>query len=215
MASATKRGPTVGSAGTGQRTARSGLAPSPTKGEALRWSQEQERKVRTLDWTDPSLSRITIGAWCEQWKQTWHVKPKTRESYESLLRTAVLPDWKDTRLDKITATNVKTWVANMTGSKGQLLSASRRRQAYHLLTAMLDAAVEDARLPRNPARPQETRGRRGGFLPRVPAPKSKRYLTHTQVQTLADASGEYRPLILVLAYCGLRWGEVAALRMRT
>lgn len=30
---------------------------------------------------------------------------------------------------------------------------------------------------------------------------------------LAKAAGDYRPLILLLAYCGLRWGEAAALRV--
>lgn len=71
------------------------------------------------------------------------MKPKTVASYESLLKTAVLPAWGTTRLDRITASAVRTWVANMTGGRGTLLCASRRRQAYNLLTAMLDAAVED------------------------------------------------------------------------
>jgi integrase len=31
---------------------------------------------------------------------------------------------------------------------------------------------------------------------------------------LADACGPYRVLVFVLAYCGLRWGEAAALRVR-
>ncbi|HTY72969.1 MAG TPA: site-specific integrase, partial [Actinomycetes bacterium] len=133
---------------------------------------------------------------------------------ESLLRTAVLPKWEGTRLDRITATSVRAWVANMQGQKGTLLSASRRRQAYHLLTSMLDAAVEDGRLPRNPARPQETRGRRSGYLPKIPDAKRKRYLTHREVEELANASGDYRSLILLLAYCGLRWGEAAALQIK-
>ncbi len=167
-----------------------------------------------MDWTDPALSRITVAEWCEQWRETWHVKPKTRASYDSLIETAVLPRWGATRLDRITATAVRGWVAGMTGARGQLLSASRRRQAYHLLTAMLDAAVEDGRLPRNPGRPQETRGRRSGFLPAVATRGRKRYLGHEELQRLADAAGGYRPLILVLGYCGLRWGEAAALRVR-
>ena len=185
-----------------------------TKADAQRWAQEQERKIRTMDWADPALARITVNDWCEQWRATWTVKPKTVSSYDSLLRTAVLPRWGTTRLNQITATSAKAWVATMTGSRGELLSASRRRQAYHLLTAMLDAAVEDGRLPRNPARPQEIRGRRGGFLPTLPDTKRKRYLRHDEVRRLADNAGDYRPLILLLAYCGLRWGEVAALRVR-
>jgi integrase len=86
---------------------------------------------------------------------------------------------------------------------------------YHLLTSMLDAAVEDGRLPRNPARRQEMRGRRGGFLPKLPDAGHKRYLRHEEVHALAVAAGDGRTLILVLSYCGLRWGEAAALRVKS
>ena len=45
-------------------------------------------------------------------------------------------------------------------------------------------------------------------------PPEKRFLTHDQVADLADACGsEYRLMVLFLAYTGLRWGEMAALRV--
>ncbi|MDQ3055388.1 MAG: site-specific integrase, partial [Actinomycetota bacterium] len=50
-------------------------------------------------------------------------------------------------------------------------------------------------------------------LPRLPKAE-RRYLTHQQVEALAQECGEYRTLVLTLAYCGLRWGEAAALRVR-
>ena len=40
------------------------------------------------------------------------------------------------------------------------------------------------------------------------------YLSRDQVEALADAAGEHRTLVLVLAYCGLRWGEAIGLRVR-
>ena len=49
-------------------------------------------------------------------------------------------------------------------------------------------------------------------LPRV-VRASKRFLTHEQVALLAESSGRYGKLIRVLSYTGLRWGEVAALRV--
>ena len=70
---------------------------------------------------------------------------------------------------------------------------------------MLDEAVKDGRLIRNVAA--------GVGLPRM-AQSERRYLTHQQVAALAGAAGEYAVLILVLSYCGLRWGEAAALRVR-
>ena len=67
-------------------------------------------------------------------------------------------------------------------------------------------AVKDGRLAINPAA--------GVSLPRVHQAE-KRYLTHQQLAQLADECGEtYRLVVLFLAYTGLRWGEMAALRVR-
>ncbi len=186
-----------------------------TKGQALQWAGEQERKVRSHDWTDPSRARVTVGQLADDWLAAHDVKPKTRESYASLLRTCVLPKWGSVRLDHITTSAVKSWVTTMSGTRGARLSPSRRRQAYHLFSAILDSAVQDGRLPRNPARATASTGRRSGFLPAMPPPKRRRYLQHEDVLRLAEAAGRYRTLILVLGYCGLRWGEVAALRVRS
>lgn len=184
------------------------------KGDALRWAREQENRVRSMDWTDPLRAKVTVGQLAGEWLASHEVKPKTRASYESLLKTCVLPQWGAIRLDRLTTTAVKTWVATMTGSRGQVLSPSRRRQAYHLLTAILDSAVEDGRVPRNPAKPARASGRRAGFLPSLPETRRHRYLRHEEVLRLADACGDARTLVLVLAYCGLRWGEASALRVR-
>lgn len=43
--------------------------------------------------------------------------------------------------------------------------------------------------------------------------RKKRFLTHPEVAALAEAAGPDRLIILVLAYCGLRFGELAALRV--
>jgi len=66
-------------------------------------------------------------------------------------------------------------------------------------------AVKDGRLAVNAAA--------GVSLPRVHTAE-KRYLTHQQVAELAAACGpDYRLMVLFLAYTGLRWGEMAALRV--
>jgi integrase len=67
-------------------------------------------------------------------------------------------------------------------------------------------AVKDGRLAVNPAT--------GVSLPRVHQTE-RRFLTHQQVHELAEECGEpYRLVVLFLAYTGLRWGEMAALRVR-
>ncbi len=44
--------------------------------------------------------------------------------------------------------------------------------------------------------------------------KRRRYLTAEQLEALADAAGPGQAAVLVLGYCGLRWSELAALRVR-
>ena len=82
------------------------------------------------------------------------------------------------------------------------LAPATVRYAHRVLSLGLTAAVRDGRLVRNVAE--------GVPLPRVVA-TPKRFLTHDQVQALADACAPYGTLIRVLAYAGLRWGEVVAL----
>ena len=53
-----------------------------------------------------------------------------------------------------------------------------------------------------------------GPAPRKTA-KERHYLTHEQVQLLADESRANGTLILFLAYTGLRWGEAVGLRVRS
>ena len=88
--------------------------------------------------------------------------------------------------------------------EGKGLSASRVRQAHQLVGAVLKFAVKAKHLNANPADGLE--------LPRLPEVE-QRYLTHEQVHRVAVASGGLRTLVLVLGYCGLRFGEAAALRV--
>lgn len=212
MASATKRAPGKWLGRYRGPDSRERTKTFPTKGEALAWAQEQERRMRRGEWSDPTLSKVTVAEWAKVWQSTLAVKPKTAHSYDSLLRNCVLPRWGSTRLDQITLADVRTWVAGMTGRNGQPLSPSRVRQAHHVLKALLDLAVEDGRLPRNPAKP--TAGKLKHMLPKVAKTKPHRYLTHGQLIALSEHAGEHKALILVMGYCGLRWGEVSALRVR-
>jgi integrase len=58
-------------------------------------------------------------------------------------------------------------------------------------------------------------GRKEGVkLPTTTTRKRVLYLEHQQIAALAATSGEYESLVLTLAYTGIRWGELVALRVR-
>lgn len=175
----------------------------PRKIDAERWLASQTVARDRGEWLDPARARVTVGAFAGEWLAgKVDLKASTLESYRSLLRTQVLPRWGDVPLSQATHANVAAWVAEMTASG---LGASRVRKAHVVLGQVLGLAVRDGRLTRNPAD--------GVPLPRL-TPRPRRYLTHEQVAELADAAGPGRAAILVLAYCGLRFGELAGLRTR-
>ena len=113
----------------------------------------------------------------------------------------ILPTWGLVPLSSVTHSDVAAWTTRLSADG---LAGSTVRYVHRVLSLILEHAVRDGRLARNPAT--------GVRMPRARMPE-KRFLTHEQVATLADAAGKQRLVILVLAYCGLRWGEMAALRV--
>ncbi len=183
-----------------------------TKREAENRQKEQSAKLVTGTYASPSAGRVSFGEVAEAWYQSKavRVKGKTLEGYRSLLDTQVLPRWENTAVGDIEWQSIQKWVGQLTQTKPSRrktdgLSASRVVQAYHVLRGVLSYAVRCRMLSANPAADID--------LPRKPAP-DKRYLTHQQVADLAAQCGEYDALVLVLAYCGLRWGEATALKWR-
>jgi integrase len=154
------------------------------------------------DCVDPARSRVTVGAWSSEWLSTQvHLEPSTRRSYELLVRCQVLPTWEGMPLAKVTHAGVSAWVAQLSASG---LSAASVRQAFRVLSLMLELAVRDGRLPRNSAA--------GVNLPRV-VTRSRRFLSPEQVAELTAAAKPYGLVVETLSYTGLRFGELAALRV--
>ena len=77
-------------------------------------------------------------------------------------------------------------------------------KAYVLLKAIFATAVDHGLIRRNPCR---VKGGGSQQSPERPVP------TIRQIDDLAEAVGaRYRALVLLAAFCSLRWGELAALR---
>ena len=96
---------------------------------------------------------------------------------------------------------VRAWCADLARTQ----SPATARHSLGVLRRVFDYAVQDGAIPRNPAT--------GIRLPKVQG-NEPQPLTHTELWQLAEQfdSRRDRVLIVVAGYCGLRWGEVAALR---
>ncbi len=173
------------------------------KSDAERWLTDQLSKSNRGQWVDPNAGLVAFAEFSRAWlKSKSRIKEKTREGYRSLLDSRILPTFGSVHLARLDRSMVGSWVRSMTDEG---LSSSRIRQAHQCLAAILEQAVDDGLIGRNPARRVE--------LPRLRQP-DHRYLNAEQVARLADAMPDvgHRTLVFVLAYGGLRWGEMAALR---
>ncbi|PQP38802.1 site-specific integrase [Mycolicibacterium austroafricanum] len=180
------------------------------KTDAQNWLNKQVSDQVTGTWVDPALSSVTFGTMAERWFGTKAAKaPKTVAGYRSLLDTVVLPRWEDTPLREVKFEDLQVWITGLSvgGSvrfEGKGLSASRVRQTHQLVGAVLRFAVKAGHLPKDVSKDIE--------LPTLPEVE-QRYMTHEQLHRVAVASGRLRTLVLVLGYCGLRFGEATALQV--
>ena len=158
-------------------------------------------------YVDPSKSRTTTAAWMDTWLATRpDLRATTRSRVEGIIKNAIVPKLGGKPIGELNRLLVQEWASGLPGSPETV------RKTVNVLSGALQLAVEDGRLPSNPAQRLK--------LPRK-VRTSKRYLTHDQVAALAGAVGStskgsqygYDLLILTLAYCGLRWGELSGLRV--
>jgi integrase len=186
------------------------MRPAPvtfdTKLDAAAWLRGQGDDVQTGTWA-PADKGVATGStilkdYAETWLASRELKPRTRLLYRGLLDALILPDLGDARLERISPTTLRNWYATLDPA-----TPTRRAHAYSLLRSIYTTAVSDDLVPANPCR---IRG----------AGTSKRS-GNTKVATLgelevitASMPERYRPMVLLAAWCGLRFGELAELRRR-
>lgn len=172
------------------------------KVDATNYLTGVESTKLTGSYIDPTRARLTVGDWAQRWIDSQaDLKPSTKERYAGILRAHVIPRWEHIRLADVSHADVQTWVTELS----QSAAPATVRKIHRVLSLILAFAVKDGRLVRNVAE--------GVSLPRVVS-GDRRYLDHAQVAALADKCGdEYRLVVLFLAYTGVRFGEMAALRV--
>lgn len=180
-----------------------------TKKAAEDWDADNKVAINKGDYVAPSRGRVKVGDLAQAWldRKTATTEPSYSRTLESSWKNHVAPVWSAVPVNKVTVTAVKNWSAAMTGTG---CSATTVLRALGVLAGILDDAVADGRIVKNNARGLSTKKRE-----KPVKPKSKHvYLDHDAVARLADEAGPHRVLVLVLAYCGIRWGEAIALRVR-
>jgi integrase len=176
-----------------------------TKKEATLYLASVEISKNRGSYVDPSRSRVTVAEWMETWISTRSdLRTSTLDRMNGIIRRDIVPSLGNVPLGDLQRLQVQQWASALSKTQG----AWSVRKIVNTLSGALALAVEDERIVKNPAVRLK--------LPKV-TKSSKLYLSHDQVRALADAVGErapeYRTLVFVLAYCGLRWSELAGLRV--
>jgi integrase len=174
-----------------------------TKADAQAWLALQQTQMRGGSWADPALGRRKLTDYGTLWIAEHRLSPRTRDLYASLFRLHVEPFLGHLHLDQITPEAVRSWRARLRDS-GR--SESTAAKGYRLLRAILNTAVDDGRITKNPCRIKGADKENPPERPVASVP---------EVFVLADKIGPtYRAFVLTAALASLRWGELVALRRR-
>ena len=176
--------------------------------EAKAKKREVESRIADGATTDNQATRkVTVAEYAQRFlrEKEHDTKRRTLESYDSILRTHVLPVFGHRRLRSVSTADVSDFVLRL-AERG--LAPSTTKHAYGTLRGVLALAARDHVIAVNPAL--------GVRLPRGRdrAPFRPRFLTAEQVESLAqslDANPPYGLLIRFAAFTGLRAGELAGL----
>lgn len=173
------------------------------KREAEAWLRARLAEVDAGTHIDPAKGKATVGDVHRAWSASQgHLAKSTAGIRAYTWGKHVEPKWGKTPIAEVRTSAVRSWVAAMVNDGRK---AATIENAVGILRMVLGAAVEDGRLARNPATG-------------VKLPKRKHadrgYLTHAQVRALAGTVARDGVLVRFLCYTGLRWGEMAALRVQ-
>ncbi len=173
------------------------------KREAEDWLRDRLAEVTGGTHIPRGRGQVTVGkvygAWIDDLP---HLAATTLATRKVTWGAHVRPRWERVAVAEVKPRGVRSWVASMTKAGH---GAATVENAYGVLRMVLGAAVEDGRIARNPCD--------GVKLPKREH-TDRGYLSHVQVAALAAACGVDGAVVRFLAYTGLRWGEMAALRVQ-
>jgi len=178
---------------------------------ADQWLIGEQLLIDRDEWTPPAQRRaveeadqITFGVYSARWIAHRQVrgrplKARTAADYRAM-RAHALARFLDVPITAIDRAQTLAWYESMDPG-----APVARSHAYALFRSILASAVEDGIIATNPV---HVRGASGGRRhPEV------ELFTVEQVGQLADLMPpQHRAAVLIAAWCGLRFGELAALR---
>ncbi|WP_406476683.1 tyrosine-type recombinase/integrase [Streptomyces sp. NBC_01615] len=162
-----------------------------------------EADITRGQWADPDAGAVNFTDYATAWLRDRKLADRTRERNESVVRLHIIPTFGAGSIADVTTARVRS-------RRGKLLAAGVGEptvvKAYQLLRALMNTAVDDEMIRRNPCR---IKGADSYDVPERPV------LSVKEVFGVADAiAPRYQLLVLLAAFTTLRFGELAALRRK-
>jgi integrase len=172
-----------------------------TEREARLFEAEQRTTRQRGGWIDPRSASTPFADVAAEWLDSNPSKrPSTLARDDVTLRLHLLPPLGNRPIGQITPAEVQGLVKQWVGER----KPSSVARDYRTLAAIFNYAVEQEFIARSPCR-------------KVKLPKRSHRPVHVvdadELTRLSKAMGEYGPMAYVAAVLGLRWGEVAGLRV--
>jgi integrase len=183
------------------RDADGSLTPAPvtfdTKLDAGAWLADYVEGVAA---TPQRRQDPPLAAYVSDWLASRDIKPRTRAHYRHLLESMILPELGKLRMSRISPVRVRTWYAGLDAARPTL-----RAHAYGLLRTIMATAVAEDVVATNPCRIRGAGTSRTRHQPKI--------ASLPEIEIIAETMpARYRPMVLLAAWCGLRFGELAELR---
>ncbi|WP_079053018.1 tyrosine-type recombinase/integrase [Streptomyces phaeochromogenes] len=173
---------------------------------------EQQALLQKLDkgsYRDPQSAKAAVRLVADEWHKSLRKQGRrTKDDYRELLDLYVIPKWGDWQVGAIQWADVSEWVNDLCstpGKAGRMLSPSRIAKIYYVLSGVMKHAVRTHRISMSPLHDHD--------LPRSDDDDDHVYLTHEQLETLAERAGRYQTFVRTLGYTGIRWGEAIAIKV--
>ena len=145
---------------------------------------------------------MTVAQYGRDWLDARRdLRPKTHDLYSYLFRFFIEPHLGPLRVDGLDAPIVRRWYGEVAAGPHSQATVAK---AYRLLRQLMEAAVNDRLVRANPCTIKGASSERSA---------ERRVPSVAEVWKLADViSPEYRLMVLLAAFAGLRRGECFALR---
>ncbi|HTU36672.1 MAG TPA: tyrosine-type recombinase/integrase [Acidimicrobiales bacterium] len=176
------------------------------KADAERFERYVRHQLDTDQYLDPESAKVTFAQWAARWWRTIESSdraPSTISGYESALRLQVLPFIGERKLRTLRRIDMEEWLSELrrAGYSNSTVHAART-----VAGMVISSALEARIIAANPL---------VGIRVPMASSRTRNALSAEQVESLATTVDSWwRPFVLVLAYCGLRPGEAAALRRK-